>query len=55
VIVFKGVESAKSRFAKDGYEHVSYDNIERLEPKSSPGRGGGGGKNGRSGGRGRRK
>jgi hypothetical protein len=56
VIVFKGVESAKSRFARDGYEHVSYDKIERLEPKSSRGRGGKGGKNGRSGGgRGRRK
>jgi hypothetical protein len=55
-IVFKGIESATSRFAKDGYEHVSYDKIERLEPKSSPGRGGKGGKNGRSGGgRGRRK
>lgn len=55
-IVFKGIESETSRFAKDGYEHVSYDAIARLEPKPSPRRGGKGGKNGRSGGgSGRRK
>jgi hypothetical protein len=54
-IVFKGIESSTSRFAKDGYEHVSYDAIVRLEPKPA-GRGGKGGKNGRSGGgRSRRK
>jgi hypothetical protein len=48
-IVFKGIESATSRFAKDGYEHVSYDSIERLEPSPAK-RGGKGGKNGRGGG-----
>jgi hypothetical protein len=48
VIVFKGVESATSRFAKDGYEHVSYESIDRLEPRRASKRGGG--KNGTKGG-----
>jgi hypothetical protein len=41
-IVFKGIESETSRFAKDGYEHVSYEAIARLEPRAR-GRGGAGG------------
>lgn len=31
-ILFKGIESATSHFARDGYEHVNYDAIERFEP-----------------------
>ncbi len=34
VIVFKGIESATSHYAKDGYEHVNYESIERLEPQA---------------------
>src|SRR4051812_17879342 len=52
-IVFKGIESATSRFAKDGYEHVGYDSIERLEPWRPTKRGGG--KNGKHGGGGGRR
>jgi hypothetical protein len=43
-ILFKGVESATSHFAREGYEHVNYDAIERLEPAR---RGTGKSKNGR--------
>jgi hypothetical protein len=51
VLVFKGVESPTSRFAKDGYESVNYEAIERLEPRRPTRRGGGkGGTNGRNGG-----
>jgi hypothetical protein len=32
VIVFKGIESATSHFAKGGYEHVNYESIDRIEP-----------------------
>ena len=55
VIVFKGIESATSHFAKKGYEHVNYDSIVRLEPQRGGKGGGGGKKNGRSGGGNRRK
>jgi hypothetical protein len=53
VIVFKGVESATSRFAKDGFEHVNYESIDRLEPRRRSA--GGGKKNGRHGGGGGRR
>jgi hypothetical protein len=47
VIVFKGVESATSRFARKGYEHVNYESIDRLEPHGKSG----GKNNGKNGGR----
>lgn len=55
VIVFKGIESATSRFARDGYEHVNYDSIARLEPRRRPKSGGGGRRNGKNGGGGSRR
>jgi hypothetical protein len=54
-LVFKGIESATSRFAKDGYEHVNYDAIEKLEPRRGAKGGGGRGKNGKNGSGGRRR
>jgi hypothetical protein len=48
-IVFKGIESATSRHAKKGYEHVSYDSIESLEPRRQR-RNGTGRKKGKDGG-----
>jgi DNA-binding transcriptional regulator/RsmH inhibitor MraZ len=35
VIVFKGIESATSSFAKKGFEEFPYENIARLEPAKS--------------------
>lgn len=32
VIVFKGIESATSHFAKKGFEEFPYENIAKLEP-----------------------
>src|SRR6266536_3422659 len=50
-IVFKGIESETSHFAKDGYEHVNYDSIKSLEPYSRrEKKGGAGKKNGKNGG-----
>ena len=54
VLVFKGIESPTSRFARDGYESINYDAIERLEPRQRGKGGGSAKKNGRNGG-GRRK
>jgi len=49
VIVFKGIESATSSFAKEGFEEFPYENIARLEPIKARGRGNGK-KNGKNGG-----
>lgn len=35
VIVFKGIESATSRFARKGFEEFPYENIASLEPVKS--------------------
>ena len=35
VIVFKGLESATSSFARKGFEEFPYENIARLEPVKS--------------------